>query len=110
MKEKIPEDDRGWHSLLGRSKPDPLLGNGPIYDRFQNFLYDQHDLSNIQLKDWGESTFRRRMEKAGVRFILPAASPWSSKNPDDWVFDSPLGGYLVIDKEAAEKILVLGLP
>jgi hypothetical protein len=104
-------DDRGWHSLLGgRRDPNPFFGNGPIHDRFQNFLYDQHDLANIQLKEWGESTFRRRMEKAGARFILPAASPWSSKKPDDWVFDSPLGGYLVIDREAAEKILVLGLP
>lgn len=104
-------DDRGWHSLLGgRRAPDPLLGNGPIHDQFQNFLYEQYDLMYIQFRDWSDSTFRRRMENAGVRFILPAASPWSSKKPDDWVFDSPFGGYLVIDRDAAEKILVLGLP
>jgi len=84
--------------------------HGPIHDRFQKFLYEQYDLMYIQFRDWSDSTFRRRMEKAGVRFILPHASPWSSKKPYDWVFDSPLGGYLVIDREASEKILVLGLP
>lgn len=105
------DDDRGYRFVLrGRSAPKPLLGNGPIYDRFQNFLYEQYDLAHIHLNKWGNSTFRRRMEKAGTRFILPAASPWSSKKPDDWVFDSPFGGYLVIDRDAAEKILVLGLP
>jgi hypothetical protein len=84
--------------------------HSPIYDRFQKLLYDQYDLTYIQFRDWSDSTFRRMMANAGARFILPHASPWSSKKPDDWVFDSPLGGYLVIDREAAEKILVLGLP
>jgi len=101
-------DDRGWRVILGRRfAPDPLLGNGPIHDRFQNFLYEQYDLADIHLKDWGNSTFRRRMEAAGARFFN---SPWAPKTPGEWVFDSPFGGYLVIDRETAEKILVLGLP
>jgi hypothetical protein len=50
---------------------------------------------------------RKRFESVGGRF---SDHPWiAGRKPDDWVFDSPFGGYLVIDRDAVEKILVLGL-
>jgi hypothetical protein len=54
------------------------------------------------------NALRKRLEDMGCRF---SDHPWiSGRRPNEWVFDAPFGGFLVIDRETAEKILVLGLP
>ena len=60
-----------------------------------------------QLKGRADA-LKTRLEGVGVRF---SNNPWPpTRKPNEWVFASPFGAHLVIDKETAEKILVLGLP
>ena len=75
------------------------------YNKFQGFLYD----SACNATKGRVDDLRTRLENVGARF---SDYPWivAGPKPNEWVFDVPFGGFLLVDSETAEKILVLGLP
>jgi hypothetical protein len=82
------DDDDGRYSLLGgRSSPGSLSAQGPIYNQFQNFLYDS-DVCNAT-KDM-VNALRKRLEDMGCRLDRLSGMPVSNgsqvfdKVPRDW--------------------------